>query len=81
MLYEKGDGDCTVKFVKKIMRENPEKKIMIFWDGAAYHKGEKMRELLREINGRLAEKDWQLLVLYSLLMLPKKIQLKPFGYP
>jgi hypothetical protein len=46
--YEKGDGDCTVDFVKKLIPENLEKKIIIFWDGAAYNKGEKMREFLRE---------------------------------
>ncbi len=57
---EKGDGDCTVEFVKKIMWENPGKKIIIFWDGAAYHKGEKVRELLREVNGGLTQKDWRI---------------------
>ncbi len=58
--YEKGDGDCTVDFVKKIMQKNPEKKLMIFWDGVAYHRGEKMREFLREANGNLTEKDWRI---------------------
>ena len=58
--YEKGDGDCTVDFVKKLIRGNPGKKIIIFWDGAAYHKGEKMREFLREVNGDLAKKDWRI---------------------
>lgn len=56
--YDKGNGDCTVEFVKKLIRKNPNKKILIFWDNASYHKGEKMREFLREVNGDLAEKDW-----------------------
>ncbi len=58
--YEKGDGVCTVDFVKKLIPENLEKKIIIFWDGAAYNKGEKMREFLREVNGDLAKKDWRI---------------------
>ena len=57
--YEKGDGDCTVEFVKKLIKENPEKQLMIFWDGAAYHKGEKIRDFLKEINSKLSEKDWR----------------------
>lgn len=57
---KKGDGDCTVDFVKKLMRENPEKRILIFWDGASYHRGKKMQEFLREVNGSLEDKDWKI---------------------
>lgn len=58
--YEKGDGDCTVDFVKKLIEANPSQRIIIFGDGAAYHKGEKMREFLKEVNAGLQEKNWQI---------------------
>lgn len=57
--YEKGDGDSTVEFVKKLIAENPDMRLMVFWDGAAYHKGVNMREFLKEVNGKLAEEDWR----------------------
>lgn len=56
--YEKGDGDYTRDFLKKIIKKNSGNRIMIFWDGAGYHKGEKMREFFREVNGDLPEENW-----------------------
>jgi transposase len=58
--YEQGNGDCTVDFLKKLLKQNPGKRIIIFWDGAAYHRGEKMRELLAEINQGLEPENWQI---------------------
>lgn len=58
--YEQGNGDWTVDFLKKLLKENPGKRIIIFWDGAAYHRGEKMREFLAEINQGLDQKNWQI---------------------
>jgi transposase len=56
---EKGDGDCTVDFIKKLIARNPTHQIIIFWDGAAYHKGEKMRQLLTEVNSGLEPNKWK----------------------
>ncbi|MGB3536047.1 MAG: IS630 family transposase [Microcoleaceae cyanobacterium] len=58
--YDKGDGDCTVDFMKKLIEANPSQKIIIFWDGAAYHKGKKMREFLKEVNTGLTENNWKI---------------------
>ncbi len=56
--YPKRDGQHTVDFVKKLIQKTPQQKIIIFWDGATYHKGELMREFLKQINGNLPQKDW-----------------------
>jgi transposase len=56
--YQKGNGESTVDFLRKLIQKNPYQKILIFWDGAAYHKGELMREFLRELNADLSQKDW-----------------------
>jgi transposase len=56
---EKGDGDCTVDFVKKLIAKNPAHQIIIFWDGAAYHKGEKMRQFLTKVNSGLEPDKWK----------------------
>ena len=31
-----GDGENTVSFMKRLQRLNPEKKLLIIWDGASY---------------------------------------------
>lgn len=58
--YPTGNGDCTVKFVKKLLSMNPGKKILIFWDGAKYHLGSKMKEFLAKQNDGLNEKEWKI---------------------
>jgi transposase len=57
--YKKGDGEYTVDFVNKLIQKNPTQKILIFWDGAAYHQGKLMQEFLSKTNTGLEKKDWQ----------------------
>lgn len=58
--YEQGDGDNTVSFLNKILERNTERKIMIYWDGASYHRGEKMQDFLTKINLDLEPEDWKI---------------------
>jgi len=48
--YEQGNGENTVKFVKKLQAKNPKAKILLIWDGASYHRGEVMKSFLHEQN-------------------------------
>ncbi len=57
--YEAGNGDSTVKFIQELIQLNPDKQIIIFWDGAAYHRGELIRELLKIINQGLPPEEWK----------------------
>ncbi|NES70066.1 MAG: IS630 family transposase, partial [Okeania sp. SIO2D1] len=55
----RGNGDFTVEFVKELIALNKDKQILIFWDGASYHRGQIMRDFLQEVNGNLSEEDWK----------------------
>ena len=57
--YPKGQGEYTVDFVKQLIGKNPGKKLLLFWDGAAYHRGEIMQKFLAEINQDLEVDKWQ----------------------
>ncbi len=46
--YNSGNGENTVAFVNELKKRHPQEKLMLIWDGASYHRGEKMRELLSE---------------------------------
>lgn len=48
--YEAGNSKNTVSFVKKLQNLNKGAKILIFWDGASYHKYGEMRDYLCLVN-------------------------------
>lgn len=56
--YDTGNGENTVKFIKKILEINEGKRVMLYWDGAAYHRGEDMQKFLTEINSDKEAPDW-----------------------
>ena len=57
--YPKGDGNNTVKFVKRLQEIYPGSKLLLIWDGASYHKYSDMKAYLAEINQGLDEPDWK----------------------
>ncbi len=57
--YKKGDGENTVLFIQHLQALNPDKKLIILWDGASYHRSEKIQTYLKEINKDLEEKNWK----------------------
>jgi len=57
--YQAGNSDSTVNFIQQLIQLNRERQIIIFWDGAAYHRSELMRELLKIINQGLPPEEWK----------------------
>lgn len=57
--YEKADSEKTVEFLKYLQKKRPGQRIAVIWDGASYHKYDKMREYLEEINSQLSQSQWQ----------------------
>ena len=51
--YEAGNSKNTVSFVKNLQNLNKGAKILIFWDGASYHKYGEMRDYLCLVNQNL----------------------------
>lgn len=56
--YSAGNGENTVKFLELLKGKNPGKKLLLIWDGATYHRGEVMQDLLRQENQDKSPKDW-----------------------
>jgi transposase len=57
--YPAGNGENTVDFLKKLIARHPEQQLIIFWDGATYHKGKIMREFLTQVNANLEPSSWK----------------------
>lgn len=48
--YPSGNGESTVKFVKNLQCKYQDKKIVLIWDGASYHRFGEFREYLAQVN-------------------------------
>jgi transposase len=56
--YPQGNTENTIKFVSQLIRENPQQKLVIIWDGASYHRSQEWREYLDQINQGKPEEAW-----------------------
>ncbi len=56
--YGAGNSANTVLFVKYLQSLNTGARILIFWDGASYHKYAEMREYLDLVNHNLEKSEW-----------------------
>jgi len=48
--YPAGNGESTVNFVKNLQKKYPNKKIVLIWDGASYHRFGEFRDYLTQVN-------------------------------
>ena len=57
--YDAGNSINTVAYVKELQALYPEKKLLLLWDGASYHKYADMQAYLQDINMSLDSADWK----------------------
>lgn len=55
-----GDGVNTVAYLQWCQSLYPDKKLLLLWDGASYHRGQEMQTLLAQENAGVAEADWKI---------------------
>ena len=58
--YPSGAGKSTVKFIKYLQNKYKERKIILIWDGASYHKYGEFRDFLSSVNSDKEPKDWSI---------------------
>ena len=56
--YAAGNGKSTVEFVKYLQNKYLDKKIILIWDGASYHKFGEFRDYLGKINDGIPPAKW-----------------------
>lgn len=61
--FPAGKGEWTVAYLRWVQGLYPDKKIILLWDGASYHRDTRVKALLTELNEGKEEKDWSLLCL------------------
>lgn len=56
----KGDSECTLSFLKKLAKSCQTERILLIWDGAAYHRSAVVKKYLEELNKDLPEEKRKL---------------------
>lgn len=58
--YPQGNTVNTIKFVEHLRSPYPQARLMLIWDGAAYHPSQEFRDYLEEVNLGKTEEEWLL---------------------
>jgi transposase len=58
--YEKGDSANTISFLKYLIKQRPNSRLTIIWEGATYHKSQELREYLELVNKGKSPEEWQI---------------------
>jgi transposase len=56
----KGNSEHTITFLKALLKQYPNQRLLLFWDGATYHCSEELRAFLKQLNGGKPESEWQI---------------------
>ena len=57
---ESANGYWTTIFVEYLREQYPEKRLLLLWDGASYHRGVEMQEYLEGVNFGQSRDEWLL---------------------
>ena len=75
--YEKGDSANTISFLKYLIKQRPNSRLTIIWDGATYHKSQQLREYLELVNKGKSPEEWQI---NCILFAPNAPEQNPVEY-
>ena len=57
--YDSGNTKNTIEFIKYLQQQKGDKRLVLIWDGASYHRSKDLREYLEKVNGDLPEEEWR----------------------
>lgn len=58
--YEKGNSENTIDYLRYLLNESGDQRLLIFWDGATYHRSKEIRGFLEEVNQTLPSDEWKI---------------------
>lgn len=60
--FPAGNSEHTQAYLKWLQELYPDKKLLLLWDGASYHRDNSLKEFLDQVNAGLEEEDWRITV-------------------
>jgi len=79
--HPSGDGKSTVEFIKYLQNKYKNRKIILSWDGASYHKYGEFREFLLELNGGKEPDNWPITCILFASNAPQQNPVKDIWLP
>jgi transposase len=58
--YKAGNSENTIDYLRYLLTQSPNQRLLIFWDGASYHRSQEIQRFLGEINQGLSPEQWQI---------------------
>ena len=58
--YKAGNSDYTIDYLRYLLDQSPNQRLLIFWDGASYHRSHLVQNFLGEINHGLSQEQWKI---------------------
>jgi len=77
--YDRGNSENTIDYLQYLLTESDNQRLLIFWDGATYHRSKEIQNFLDELNQGLSPEQWKIHCVRLPLIVQSKIRLKIFG--
>ncbi len=55
----KGNSQCTIEFIRYLLKQSSGQRIVLIWDGASYHTSYELQDFLNEVNQDLPPQKWR----------------------
>lgn len=56
--YSSGNGENIMAFIQYLQSQYPDKRIVVIWDGASYHRSEEVKQFLASVNDGYEPSQW-----------------------
>ncbi|MEH2265458.1 IS630 family transposase [Nostoc sp.] len=58
--YNAGNSENTIDYLRYLLDQSPNQRLLLFWDGASYHRSHLVQNFLAEINLGLSQEQWKI---------------------
>lgn len=58
--YDAGNSKNTIDYLRYLLSQSPNQRLLIFWDGASYHRSQEIQNFLASINQGLSPEQWKI---------------------
>ncbi|BBD63239.1 transposase (plasmid) [Nostoc sp. HK-01] len=58
--YDTANSKNTIDYLSYLLKESPNQQLLIFWDGASYHRSKEIQNFLASINQGLPLEQWKI---------------------
>ncbi|MHC5833702.1 MAG: transposase, partial [Nostoc sp.] len=58
--YDTGNSQNTIDYLRYLLDDSPNQQLLIFWDGATYHRSQEIKNFLDEVNKGLSTDQWKI---------------------